>query len=76
MRQRPTPHHQRPDLFWRGYNLYDPVNLGFISHGQEAKSLGTRYDTTQRAAGNQGHAFGTELSPADKDALIEYLKTL
>jgi hypothetical protein len=44
--------------------------------GIEAKYVGTKYDTTQRAAGNQGHAFGTELSPADKDALIEYLKTL
>jgi hypothetical protein len=71
-----TPPDQRPKLFWRGYNLYDPVNLGFVSQGEEAKYVGTRYDTTQRAAGNQGHAFGTELSPADKDALIEYLKTL
>jgi len=52
------------------------VNLGFVSQGEEAKYVGTRYDTTQRAAGNQGHAFGTDLSPADKDALIEYLKTL
>ena len=71
-----TPPDQRPKLFWRGYNLYDPVNLGFVSQGEEAKYVGTRYDTTQRATGNQGHAFGTELSPADKDALIEYLKTL
>ena len=30
----------------------------------------------QRTAGNQGHAFGTELSPTDKGALLEYVKAL
>lgn len=70
-----APDH-RPKVFWRGYDLYDPVSVGFVSQGPEAERVGTRYDTTARAGSNQGHAFGTDLAPADKDALIEYLKTL
>lgn len=34
------------------------------------------YDTGREGHSNQGHDFGTELAPADKLALIEYLKTL
>ena len=71
-----TSPEKRPKVFWRGYNLYDPVNLGFVSQSEEAKAVGTKFETTERAAGNQGHDFGTNLSPGDKDALIEYLKTL
>jgi mono/diheme cytochrome c family protein len=37
---------------------------------------GWRYDTSERGNGNGGHEFGTTLSPADKAALVEYLKTL
>jgi hypothetical protein len=70
-----TSPEKRPAVFWRGYTLYDPVNLGFVSQSEEAKIVGTKFDTTERAAGNQGHAFGIDLSPGDKDALIEYLKT-
>jgi mono/diheme cytochrome c family protein len=33
-------------------------------------------DTAERGNGNGGHPFGTELPAEDKDALIEYLKTL
>jgi len=33
-------------------------------------------DTGERGNGNQGHSFGTDLAPDDKDALIEYLKTI
>lgn len=34
------------------------------------------YDTTRKGFGNQGHDFGDELSPAERRALLEYLKTL
>jgi len=67
---------ERPKVFWRGYDLYDPVNVGFVSRGAEAERVGTKYDTRARAGSNEGHAFGTGLPPTDKDALIEYLKTL
>jgi hypothetical protein len=30
----------------------------------------------EQGVGNQGHEFGVNLTQADKDALIEYLKTL
>jgi mono/diheme cytochrome c family protein len=67
---------ERPQVFYRGYDVYDPINVGFITRGPEAERAGTRYDVRDRASGNQGHEFGTELPSAEKDALIEYLKTL
>jgi hypothetical protein len=70
------PPSQRPVVFWRGYDLYDPVDVGFVSRGAESELVGTRYDTRQRGNGNQGHAFGVSLPDNDKAALLEYLKTL
>ena len=34
------------------------------------------YDTAVRGNSNKGHRYGTVLSDADKDALLEFLKTL
>jgi mono/diheme cytochrome c family protein len=67
---------ERPKLFWRGYDLYDPVNVGFIATGAEAQRVGTRYDVTERSNGNGGHEFGVTLAAPEKEALLEYLKTL
>lgn len=67
---------ERPKVFYRGYDVYDPTDVGFVTQGKEAERVGTKYDVSQRASGNQGHGFGISLSAADKDALIEYLKTL
>jgi len=66
----------RPKAFYRGYNVYDPKNLGWISTGAEAEKYGFRYDTSAAGNSNAGHEYGTTLSDADKWALIEYLKTL
>jgi hypothetical protein len=66
----------RPKIFYRGYNVYDPKNLGYISSGPEAEKYGFRYDTSIPGNSNAGHEYGTGLSDADKWALIEYLKTL
>ena len=71
-----TPPDQRSKVFWRGYDVYDPVNVGFVTQGAEAERVGTKHDASQRGGRNMGHVFGTNLSAADKDALIEYLKTL
>jgi len=71
-----TPPDKRPKVFWRGYDLYDPVNVGFVSQGPEAERVGTKYDTAERASHNQGHVPGTTLSDQEKNALLEYLKTL
>ena len=48
----------------------------FVTEGDEAKRVGTRMDVAEKGSGNQGHEFGTGLPAADKDALVEYLKTL
>jgi hypothetical protein len=50
--------------------------VGFVAQGQAAERLGSRFDTSDRANGNQGHAFGTALPDHQKTELIEYLKTL
>jgi mono/diheme cytochrome c family protein len=70
------PPAKRPKVFWRGYDLYDQENLGFIAQGTEAERIGTRFDTSERANGNGGHVFGVDLPPGEKNALLEYLKTI
>jgi len=76
MRDLLKPAAERPKVFYRGYDVYDPVNVGFVTEGEEAERVGTRYDVSERASGNHGHEYGTNLSAKEKDALIEYLKTL
>jgi hypothetical protein len=66
----------RPKVFYRGYNVFDPKNIGFVSDGPEARRTGFRYDVAQVGNSNQGHAWGTQLPEKDKEALLEYLKTL
>lgn len=70
------PAAKRPKVFYRGYNVYDPLNVGFITQGERAERVGTRFDVAQRGMSNQGHEYGTGLSDGEKEALIEYLKTL
>ena len=70
------PATERPKVFYRGYDVYDAENVGFVTQGPQAERVGTKYDVSARSNGNQGHEFGTNLSARDKDALIEYLKTL
>jgi hypothetical protein len=76
MRDLLKPAAERPKVFYRGYDVYDPVDVGFVTKGAEAERVGTRYDVSQRSNGNQGHEYGTGLPAAEKDALLEYLKTL
>ena len=76
MRQLLTPPEARVRVFYRGYDVYDPENLGFLSAGTEAEQAGFRYDARVKGNGNGGHLYGTALSDLDKNALIEYLKTL
>lgn len=73
------PAARRPTAFYRGNDVYDPVNVGFVSNGaQEGARKFFLYDTRAPGNGNAGHegrAYGTELSPEDKAALVEHLKT-
>ena len=67
---------RRPKTFWRGYDVYDPTTLGFVSSGPDAERVGTLYDTSRAGNNNGGHPYGTTLSPETKRALLEFLKTL
>ena len=70
---------RRPPRFFRGYDVFDQKNVGFVTN---VESDGGKkffvFDTSlpgNGRAGHEGRAYGTELSPAEKDALIEFLKT-
>jgi hypothetical protein len=71
-----APADQRPTVFYRGYDVYDPQNVGFISNvpSERGRSF-FRYDTAVPGNGNSGHEYGTSLPDADKAAIVEYLKT-
>ncbi|MDQ3722629.1 MAG: cytochrome c [Actinomycetota bacterium] len=67
---------QRPDVFYRGVDIYDWERVGFISRGTTAKRDGFKFKTSDPGNGNGGHAYGTDLPESSKRALIEYMKTL
>ena len=66
---------ERPAEFYRGYDVYDWTNVGFVATGPQAAREGVRYSTGERGNGNAGHLYGTHLDPESKVALLEYLKT-
>lgn len=68
---------QRPTTFFRGNDTFDKVNVGFVSNiPSEGSTRYVQYDIAREGNSNAGHEYGTGLSDADKDALVEYLKTL
>jgi hypothetical protein len=67
----------RPKVFYRGYDVYDPVKVGFRSDvAQEKGRSYFRFDTSLPGNGNGGHEYGTRLSVEDKNAIVEYMKKL
>ena len=90
------PPERRPAEFYRGYDVLDRHNVGFVSRrcaagepvvdaglppqavqwGCMPENDGWRFRTGERGNSNRGHAFGVDLSAAEKAALVEYLKTL
>ena len=77
---------QRPKYWSRVHDStqYDTSAVGWIystlDHGQDAEPDDNKrkliYDTTLPGYSNEGHTFGDALSPSDRSALLEYLKTL
>jgi mono/diheme cytochrome c family protein len=69
----------RPKQFYRGDDVYDTAKVGFrTSLAEEHGRQYFLYDTSapgKSAAGHEGERFGTALTGADKDALVEFLKT-
>ncbi len=81
-----APPEDRPDLFYRGYDVFDPEKVGFVSglerirelEGLSAEGVRRRYflfDTAERGNRNGGHTYGTRLPSGEKAALVEYMKT-
>jgi hypothetical protein len=70
------PAEKRPVEFYRGYDVFDPKNVGFESSTPEARRRGFLLKTTERGNGNGGHLYGTDLTDAEKWQIVEYLKTL
>jgi hypothetical protein len=69
----------RPPTFYRGDDVFDPNRVGFESNisARDGNKF-FFYDTNVIGNGNKGHegkVYGTQLAPAEKDALVEYLKT-
>lgn len=73
------PSARRPKVFYRGYDVYDPVKLGFRSGvAEENGRKYFRFDTEVAGNGNGGHEgrrYGTNLSIDDKESIVEFLKT-
>jgi len=60
----------RPVSFLIGSTEFDTDGVGYTDAGDFL------LDTTIRGNGKEGHEYGTQLSIYDKDALLEYMKTL
>jgi mono/diheme cytochrome c family protein len=69
------PPERRPREFWRGYDVYDPATVGFVSSGSEARRIGTLHDVAKPGNSHAGHVYGTELPAESKRVLLEFLKT-
>ncbi len=96
-----NPSAERPPVFYRGYDVFDQKNVGFVSDPARFTAEGRTlddpqderqyflYDTRERPggrtprernegnsnAGHEGPGYGTALPAAEKDAVVEYLKT-
>jgi hypothetical protein len=71
------PPERRPTAFFRGNDVFDKANVGFVSNVPDDANGHTffRFDTALPGNGNGGHLYGTALPDPDKSALVEYLKT-
>ncbi len=67
----------RPKKFYRGCDLYDEKEVGFVSNRAEENGRKYfEYDTSQVGNSNTGHEYGVDLQTGEKLELLEYLKTL
>jgi mono/diheme cytochrome c family protein len=70
------PPDRRPKVFYRGYDLFDRDGVGFVWNVKAADGRAFfEYNTALPGNGNGGHLYGTKLPDADKQAVVEYLKT-
>jgi mono/diheme cytochrome c family protein len=72
---------KRRDMFYRGHNRYDIVDIGFLSPDAPNRDNYFKFDTTVRGNSNKGHDYpwandDPKRNVNDLMALLEYLKTL
>lgn len=60
----------RQTTFAVGTDIFDPAEVGHADVGRE------RRDTTKLGNSNEGHRYGYDLSRDEKEALLEYLKSI
>ena len=65
----------RPAQWYRGSDELDLQNVGYRSDSAAPGRL-FRFDTRRLGNSNSGHEYGTFLSDAQKDAIVEYMKKL
>ncbi len=68
-----SPENERRKKFFVGDRNLDIERIGLVSSEGPATSL---FDTNLIGNSNQGHIYGTTLAATDKQALLEYLKSL
>lgn len=86
-----TPQKERPKVFCVGSRQFDPRDVGLKLEPLPCATGLTTLDVTELGSSNLGHSFegtetdvtklppgviGRELTPEERDSLIEYLKTL
>lgn len=72
---------KRRDVFYRGDNTYDPVDVGYRSPEAPTRTAYFRFDTSIRGNSNRGHDYPWTYEESGHHAaeltdLLEYLKTL
>ncbi|HYH68970.1 MAG TPA: hypothetical protein VD866_30025 [Urbifossiella sp.] len=74
----PEKGRRRPEAKYRGDDVYDPVRVGFRADSPLSADGRKLFEFKHAERGNSdvGHTYGTELPADEKQALLEYLKTL
>jgi mono/diheme cytochrome c family protein len=68
------PAAERSKIFYMGTREFDPVNVGYQTNESADNSF--KFDTSLAGNSNSGHDYGNaKLSPDDRKALVEYMKT-
>jgi hypothetical protein len=71
------PAKQRQPSFMVGSRVFDPKNVGYVTDQSPFKNATFVTDPMNaNGNGNGGHEYGTDLTPNERWAIIEYLKTL
>ena len=70
-----SPPAARPMTFTLGGHAFDAVKVG-LTNAVPPGVMPFTYDTRVLGNSNTGHTYGTTLSPDQRRALLEYLKTL